>query len=261
MERAPQPAAGPVISHVAAEVGTLTLNNPERRNALSADMVDGLYDGLARFMADDAVRVVVLANTGPVFCAGADLGGNGRTARHELADLLRAVLDSPKPVVGRVDGDCYGGGVGLAAACDIVVARDDARFAFTEVRLGVAAAVISVVCLPKLSRGDARRLLLTGERIDGRRAAAVGLITDAVPADRLDEAVDGFVQQVRLGGPQALAATKQLLEVVPTLPRDESFDWATRLSKELFGSAEAAEGFAAFRERRLPSWAAAEAEG
>jgi methylglutaconyl-CoA hydratase len=244
-----------VLGRVTAGVATITLNRPERRNALSAEMVDGLYDFLARLMADDDVRVVVLTSTGPTFCAGADLSADGQSARHEFADLLRAILDGPKPVIARVDGDCFGGGVGLAAACDVVVAREDARFAFTEVRLGVAAAVISVVCLPKLRRADASRLLLSGERIDGRRAAALGLITEAVPRADLDEVVDGFAQQLCLGGPGALAATKRLVEVVPTLPRDEAFACATGLSKELFASAEAAEGFAAFRERRPPSWA------
>jgi methylglutaconyl-CoA hydratase len=148
-----------------------------------------------------------------------------------------------------------GGGVGLAAACDLSIAADDVRFGFTEVRVGVAPAVISVVVLPKLRRGDALELFLTGERISASRAAEVGLISQCVPRESLDKAVSDTLSKLVAGGPQALAAAKQLIRDVPSLNRDDAFSWTAQRSAELFGSEEAAEGMAAFRDRRPASWA------
>jgi methylglutaconyl-CoA hydratase len=243
----------------AGGAATLTMDQPHNRNALTPALLNGLGDGLAAAVADDAVRVVVLTNTGPAFCAGADLsGGTGPGAaevpRFGIAEVLAGIQDAPKPVVARIAGHCLGGGVGLAAACDLSVAADDVRFGFTEVRIGVAPAIISVVCLPKLRRGDALELFLTGERIGATRAAEVGLITAAVPAGDLDAAVGELVTKVVAGGPAALAAAKRLVFDVPALPRAEGFERTTALSAALFASAEAAEGMAAFREKRSPAW-------
>jgi len=235
----------------------LTMDQPHNRNAMTPALLNGLSGGLEKAHADKGVRVIVLTNTRPVFCAGADLSGSGDAPapRTGLPAILAAIQDSPKPVVARIAGHCVAGGVGLAAACDFSVADEGARFGFTEVRIGVAPAVISVVCLPKLRRGDALELFLGGERIGARRAAEVGLITQAVPADRLDAAVDAIVTRLLAGGPQALAAAKQLVNDVPGMDRTEAFAWAAGLSASLFASAEAAEGMAAFREKRPPSWA------
>jgi len=242
---------------VGAGVATLTMDQPETRNALTPELVEGLFEGLDAARADPAVRVVVITNTGPAFCAGADLSGRTNPAVKQkigVEQVLAAILDSPKPVVGRVAGHCMGGGVGLAAACDLSVAPVGVRFGFTEVRLGVAPAIISVVCLPKLRRGDALELYLTGERISASRAAEVGLITSAVPEDALDAAVSELITKLAAGGPAALAAAKKLVADVPGAARDEAFSWTAELSRALFASAEAAEGMAAFREKRPPSW-------
>jgi methylglutaconyl-CoA hydratase len=237
-------------------LATLTLDQPASRNALTPELLDGLGDGLAAAVADDRVRVVVLTNEGPAFCAGADLRAGGKEpGRHDLAGVLGAIQDSPKPVVARVAGHCMGGGVGLAAACDLSVAADDIRFAFSEVRLGVAPAIISVVCLPKLRRADALELYLTGERIGAQRAAEVGLINAAVPAAQLDEAVADLVSKLVAGGPNALAAAKRLVFDVPGIRRSEAFARTAEISANLFASREAAEGMAAFREKRPPPWA------
>ena len=211
-------------------VATLTMDQPDNRNALTAALLNGLADGLAAAGADETVRVVVLANTGPAFCAGADLsaGSGGQAAVAPRA--------------------------GLAAACDVSIADDAARFGFTEVRLGVAPAIISVVCLPKLRRGDALELFLSGERIPASRAAEVGLITRAVPAVLLDGEVAAMVTKLLAGGPGALAAAKRLVYDVPGLERSEGFRLTTEISQARFGSAEAAEGMAAFREKRPPAW-------
>ena len=241
-------------------VATVTLDRPESRNALTAELVDGLGDDLARAFADDDVRVVVLTNSGPAFCAGADLKAS-RSAdaesggpRWDLPALLASILDGPKPVVGRIAGHCMGGGVGLAAACDISIAADDIRLGFTEVRIGVAPAIISVVCLPKMRRADALELFLTGERITAERAAGVGLITRATPRVDLDAEVSSVVTSLLAGGPGALAAAKELVVRVPGMERDAAFAWTAAVSAGLFGSAEAAAGMAAFRDKTAPPW-------
>jgi methylglutaconyl-CoA hydratase len=249
----------PTRYDVAAGVATITLAMPERRNALSIELVDSLADDLDRAMADEMARVVVLTNEGTTFCAGADLkaaspGVSDGAGRRTFVQVLEQALDAPKPVIGRIDGHATGGGVGLVAACDISVMRSDARIGFTEVRLGVAPAVISVVCLPKMRRADASELFLTGERFTPARAAEVGLINAAVPADELDGTVDDYLSSVVRGGPGALAAGKELIRRVPTMSRSDAFSWAATRSAELFRSEEAAAGIDAFRERRDAPW-------
>lgn len=241
------------------------MDQPHNRNALSLALRTGLADGLQAAIGDAEVRVVVLTHTGPVFCAGADLSSGGgapvaEDPRIGLAGILAAIQDSPKPVVARIAGHCLGGGVGLAAACDLSVASQEAMFGFTEVRIGVAPAIVSVVTVPKLRVADALELYLTGERVPAERAARVGLITSSVPAVDLDSSVDRVVAQLLAGGPSALAIAKRLIFEVPTMPRAAAFQWATDLSESLFASPEAAEGMAAFREKRAPSWQPARQE-
>ncbi len=176
----------------------------------------------------------MLTHTGPAFCAGADLSGTPkpRSRRKEtgLADVLEDIQDAPKPVVARIAGHCVGGGVGLAAACDISIADSAARFGFTEVRVGVAPAIISVVCLPKIRRADALELFLSGERISAARAAEVGLITRAVPAADLDAEVATVAGRLLAGGPSALAAAKRLVYTIPGMERKAAFARTTELS-------------------------------
>jgi methylglutaconyl-CoA hydratase len=239
---------------VADGIATITLNRHESRNALSIELMNSLGDNLTTAMASDDARVIVLTNDGNTFCAGANLRGEptDEPSRFGLVQILELMMDGPKPVVGRIAGHCTGGGVGLAAACDISVARDDVTFGFTEVRIGVAPAIISVVCLPKMRRGDALELFLSGERVAAWRAADVGLINQA--ATDLDLAVGEIVGKLVLGGPNALAAAKQLVYRVPALPRDDAFEWTAKLSAELFRSDEAAVGTKAFREKTPAPW-------
>lgn len=238
---------------VRGPVATLTLDEPENRNALSASLVDGLGDSLTRAVTDSSVRTIVLTNTGGTFCAGADLRGGG-TPRWTPTELYQLILDGPKPVVGRIAGHCLGGGLGLAAACDISLASTDARFGFTEVRIGVAPAIISVVVLPKLRAADAAELMLTGRRFLAPEAARLGLVNRAVPPEQLDAELDGLLSDLLAGGPQAQTSIKALLRRVPQLDRDAAFTEMTALSRDLFDSAEAAEGIAAFRARRPAAW-------
>lgn len=246
---------------VASERGvlTVTLADVENRNALGGALVQGLYDALAAANADPGVRAVVVTNEGNTFCAGANLKERSGAARSTpsvgFEELLQAIQGSPTPVIGRIAGHVVGGGNGLAAALDISIAADDVKFGFSEVRLGVAPAIISVVCLPKMRPGEAMEAFLRGHRFPAVRAAELGLINRAVPREELDAAVEEVLDDLRLGGPHALEAAKRLVREVPRLEPKEAFRWTAQLSAELFRSEEAAEGMAAFLGRRRPSWA------
>jgi methylglutaconyl-CoA hydratase len=244
-----------VLSSVEHGVATLTLSRPDNRNALSIELMNALGDAMTSAMSSHDVRVIVLTNEGNTFCAGADLkGGSFGDARFGLVEILGLMMDGPKPVVGQIAGHCMGGGVGLAAACDLSIASTDVRFGFTEVRIGVAPAIISVVCLQKMSRADAMELFLSGERIEAERAAEVGLINSTAPANHLDDAIAELVEKLVLGGPNALAKAKELVYKVPSMERGEAFEWTNSLSQELFRSEEAATGIAAFREKSKAPW-------
>ena len=197
----------------------------------------------------------MLTHDGPVFCAGADLkrGGLGRS-RYSLPDVLAAIQDAPKPVVVVARGAAMGGGVGLIAAADIAYGSTDVRLGFTEVRIGVSPAIISVVCLPKLSKADAAELFLRGNKIDAARAVQVGLLSASYPADELESAVQALLDDLTAGAPGALGAAKSLLRHVPHMDRAAAFEWTRLMSSTLFASDEAKEGIAAFRERRLAAW-------
>jgi methylglutaconyl-CoA hydratase len=237
-------------------IATITLNRPDNRNALSTELLNSLGGNLNEAMESDHARVIVLTNEGNTFCAGADLKGGGVNvpSRYGLVEIFELMMDGPKPVVGKIAGHCMGGGVGLAAACDISIAADDALFGFTEVRIGVAPAVISVVVLPKMRRADALELFLSGERIPASRSVHVGLINAAAPPESLDDTVAEFLTKLVAGGPNALAKAKELVYRVPSTGRDEAFKWTARLSSDLFRSDEAAEGMKAFRDKSKPSW-------
>ncbi len=237
----------------------ITLNRPERRNALSSVLVTELYEHLAAANADDAVRCVVITGNGPAFCSGADLKNPpGQAAPGALAvpypDVLTAILESVKPVIAAVNGAAFAGGLGLVGAADIAVCVEDAPFSFSEVRIGVIPAVISVVCLRKLGTHHGMKLFLTGERFDGTRAVAMGLAHRAVPAERLRAAVQEEIDMIALGGPTAVVECKKLVRKIPEMSIAEGFAETTAWSARMFGGAEAAEGMAAFREKRRPDW-------
>jgi methylglutaconyl-CoA hydratase len=193
-----------------------------------------------------------------VFCAGANLaersGDDAPAAVRSPQELFGRFARSPKPYVGRIAGHCVAGGMGLAAAMDISIATDEAMFGFTEVRVGVAPAVISVVCLPKLRTADARSAFLRGNRFPAAEAARMGLINAAVPADQLDAEVDAVVTDLLAGSPAAIAASKELLREVPGTPVDDAFEWTGQLSARLFAGDDAREGMTAFLEKRSAAW-------
>jgi methylglutaconyl-CoA hydratase len=249
-----------VHSSTAGGVTTLTLDSPPNRNALSPQLMAELAAGLRAAVEDDAVRVVVLSHAGHVFCSGMDLkataaaGDSAGMPVSAVPELLTQIWESPKPVVARVGGPARAGGIGLVAACDIAVAGASATFAFTEVRLGVVPAVISVPVLPRLLPRAAHELFLTGEVFGADRAAAIGLVNSAVADEVLDEEVVRYVELLGQGAPGALAATKQLLRRPSTGSMAADFAEMAALSAERFASEEGREGVAAFAEKRRPSW-------
>ncbi|MDM4720296.1 enoyl-CoA hydratase-related protein [Micromonospora sp. WMMA1363] len=241
-------------------VTTLTLDSQHNRNALSTPLMTQLLDGLAAAVADDAVRVVVLSHTGPVFCSGADLKetaaayASGTVPAGMLGDVLTAVWECPKPVVARVAGPARAGGLGLIAAADLAVCAQEATFAFTEVRIGVIPAVVSATVLPRLHPRAAAELYLTGDTFDGRRAAETGLVTAAVPAVELDAAVARYCDSLVRGAPGALAGAKRLLRRPTATDLHAEITDLAALSTGYFLSDEGREGVLAFREKRPARW-------
>lgn len=250
------------------EVATVTLDSPHNRNALSAGLVDEVSARLGEAGADRAVRAVVLTHTGRVFCSGADLAAAGTGPRRSrqgtqlggsgtaIMTLLRLIVELPKPVIARIAGHVRAGGMGIVGACDLAVAAQDASFAFTEARIGLAPAMISLTTLDIMDPRQAMRYYLTGETFGASVAARLGLITSACASEELDGVVAGLVAQIRETSPQGAAETKLLL----TAPRRHRLDAAgpemAELSARLFGSDEAQEGIRAFLEKRLPAWRA-----
>jgi methylglutaconyl-CoA hydratase len=240
-----------------SRVATITLDSPRNRNALSAQLRRELLAHLGTAIDSDEARVIVLTHTGTVFCAGMDLkeAGGGGQGVNEFPELLRRLWTSPTPVVARLAGPARAGGVGLVAACDLAVAVEEATFAFTEVRIGVVPAVISVPLRPRVQPAALYELFLTGEAFDARRAADIGLVTSAVPAGRLDTEVRRYCDLLRLGAPGALAGTKDLLRGPTARTMAADLEAMGRLSAERFASEEGQEGIRAFVEKRPPSWA------
>ena len=249
--------------NVAGGVATVTLDSPANRNALSRALLAGLEDSLNAAIADERARLIVLTGAGPVFCSGADLkerggaGEPGRSGPGALVTILKKIWDSPKPVIARVNGPARAGGLGLIAACDIAVSVDSATFAFSEVRIGVIPAIISVVVLPRLGAAKTMELFLTGDTFSAAEAAQAGLLNAAVPADRLDESVGRYADSILKGAPGALQGCKRLVREVPGMSIDAAFELTAAWSAEYFASEEAREGMKAFAEKRPPRWAGA----
>jgi methylglutaconyl-CoA hydratase len=244
----------------------LWLNRPEVRNAFNDELVAEIAGAFADIEASPSTRVVVVAARGPAFCAGADLNWMRSMATFNHADnhadalkvarMFEAVHASSRPVVARVQGDAFGGGVGLAAACDIVIAVDSANFVLSEVKLGLVAATISPHLVRAMGPRQAARYMLTAEKFGVARALHLGLVHEAVAADVLDDEVERVVQHLLGASPSALAATKRLLEDVVEVPLDDVLLAATaKCIADARVSPEGREGIAAFLEKRAPGWA------
>lgn len=250
-----------------AGVARVALNRPDVRNAFNAEVIAELRETFDRLSNDSAVRAIVLSGAGKVFCGGADI--NWMRASLDLtreqnvadaqamSDMFRAIDRCSKPVIGKIHGAALGGGAGLAAVCDIVIATEDAVFGFTEVKLGIIPAVISPFVLAKIGASHARALFLTGERFDARRAAHIGLVHEVVMnADALEDAVQGALAELRSAGPAATAAAKRLVQDVTAATYEASRDLTAQAIAAQRTSEEGQEGLRAFLERRAAAWTA-----
>ena len=239
----------------------ITLNRPEVRNALSGTLITEAFDHVAAANADESVRCIVITGAGKGFCSGADLKNRGGAPGGRVVgypELLTAIWEGEKPVIAAINGAAFAGGLGLVAASDIVIAAEDAKFSFSEVRIGVIPAVIAVVCLRKLGPHHGMRLFVTGDRFDANQAVEYGLAHEAVPLEELGAAVQRQIDSINLGGPIAVPECKKLVRAVPQLSLEAGFELTQGWSRRMFESEEAAEGMAAFREKRRASWAPTE---
>ncbi|MCX8086444.1 MAG: enoyl-CoA hydratase/isomerase family protein [Rhodocyclaceae bacterium] len=255
-----------ILTEIDAGVGIVTLNRPERHNAFDDVMIQELAKALAAMAQDETVRLVVISSTGKSFCAGADLTWMQRAAGYsreenrrdarELAKMLLAVAECPKPVIARVQGPAYGGGVGLIAACDIAVASFEAKFALTEVKLGLIPAVIGPHVIAAIGARHARRYMLTAESFSAAEAYRLGLIHEMVADEAgLDAAIGEWVAAILKNGPQALAEAKALIRAIAGRPLGPEVveDTVERIAR-LRVSPEGQEGLNAFLQKRKPNW-------
>jgi methylglutaconyl-CoA hydratase len=250
---------------IADKLATVTLNRPDVRNAFNEITIAELalaFDTLGR---NDSVRAIVLAANGPAFCAGADLNWMKKMAGYthaennadalQLAVMLRTIYLCPKPVVAKVQGDCYAGGMGLAAACDIVVAAEEANFCLSEVKLGLIPGTISPYVIKAMGENAARRYFLTAERFGAQEALRVGFAHEVVAADVLDAKVAAIVKALVSNSPNAVAQAKLLVRDMAGQPVGDALlaDTAERIA-QIRASDEGREGVASFLEKRKPSW-------
>lgn len=247
----------------------LTLNRPEVRNAFDEECITRLTAAAATAAAaadDGGIRAVVLAGAGPVFCAGADLGWMAQAVSfshqenladaEDLARMLERLDTLPVPVVGRVQGAALGGGLGLAAVCDIVVAAEDAVFGLTEVKLGLLPAVVAPYVVRKIGVSAARELFLSGRRFDAARAKSLGLVHEVVPAAELDAAIERRLAELMTSGPGAVAAAKELIRGIAGIDPKDVIGLTTATIAVQRVSKEGQEGMRAFMEKRKPDWTA-----
>src|SRR3954467_12424004 len=242
----------------------LTLNRPDVRNAFDEEVIRALTAAAVSGAENQSVRAIVLAGNGKTFCSGADIGWMAKAIAYsrqenlseaeDMARMLERLDTLPMPVIGRIQGAALGGGVGLAAICDIVVAADDAVFALSEVRLGILPAVVAPYVIRKIGVSAARELFLTGVRFDAARAQAIGLVHEVLPASGLDDAVERRIRDVRTSGPRAIAVAKALIREVAGIRPEDVVGLTTSTIASQRVSEEGQEGMRAFLEKRKPGW-------
>ena len=248
-------------------VARVFLNRPEVRNAFNDGVIAELTATFAALSADDSLRAIVLAGHGKAFCAGADLGwmramadytwDQNQADAQALADMLWTIWCCPVPIVGRIHGDCYAGGLGLAAVCDVLVAAEGVTFCLSEARIGLLPATIGPYVVRAMGESAARRYFTTAERFDARRAAALGFVHEVVPAEGLDAAVEAVVAAWLANSPAAVRECKRLVRDLAEAPLTDALRAETaRRIADIRASAEGREGVRAFLDKRPPAWSA-----
>lgn len=248
----------------ANKIATVTLRRPEVHNAFNPQMIQELLQAFLMLSADEQLHGIILTGEGASFCAGADINHMKETASYtaeqnladafQLADMLHTINGCPCPVIARINGAALGGGVGLVAVSDIAIAAEHARFGFSEVKLGIAPAVISPYVVSKIGETNARALFTTGERFQAARAQTIGLVHSVVPSEQLDAAINKAVQELLGSGPHALRASKTLASTVGKMSYEEARNYTAQTIAELRVSDEGQEGLRAFLEKRKPQW-------
>jgi methylglutaconyl-CoA hydratase len=250
---------------IEGRVATVTLRRPETHNALVPELGRELTEAFQELGSSAAVGAIVLAAEGKSFCAGADIDWMRRAASAgveentadalQLGRMFQAIYECPRPVIARVHGAVFGGGVGLVAACDLAVALEPVRFCFSEVKLGIIPAVISPFVLRKIAPGVARRYFLTAARFDAAEARRIGLVAEvAGTVEELDAQVRAWTDLLDANGPEAMAACKRLLDEVDPVDWDQVLPLVARRNAERRASEEGQEGIRAFLEKRVPAW-------
>lgn len=246
------------------KIATVTLNRPQVRNAMNAQLIQELTDVFTALEVEENLHGVVLTGEGSAFCAGADISMMREAAQYteeqnfqdalQLADMLNTINTFPCPVVARVHGDAFGGGLGLIAVCDIAIAAENARFSFSEVKLGIAPAVISPYVIRKIGETNARALFVTGERFSARRAQETGLLHSTILLEQLDDAVQNALKELLSGGTKAIRACKSLALQVGQMEYAQARHYTAEMIARLRMSSEGQEGLSAFLEKRQPRW-------
>ena len=250
--------------HKEKNIVTVYLNRPKVHNAMNEKLMKELTACFKELSKDDDIRIIILTGKGKSFCAGADLNWMKSMAKYSkeenirdsrlLLNLYEVIYNFPKPVIGRINGHAFGGGLGLFAVCDITIAIPDCKFAFSEVKLGIIPAVISTYIVRRTGLSIMRRLFITGERFDSEYAKEVGLIDYVVPEDEFDEKVQKYVELLRSSGPETIAEVKKLIDACEKMDREKYKVHTVKKISELRVSEEGQDGINAFLEKRKSKW-------
>lgn len=253
-----------IVYLVEEQVARVALNRPKIHNAFNDTMLQELIGLFKKISKDRSIRVVVITGNGKSFCAGADINWMKKMINYsyeenikdsnKIADCMYALYTLPQPTIARVNGAAIGGGMGFVGTCDIVIAADIAKFSLSEVKIGLVPACISPYIIRKVGEGGCREFFITGERLTAEKALKVGLVNRVVPIEKLDEAVDEVVDRLVSSGPNAIAASKELLQKVPQMSLDEARKFTVEVIARLRISDEGQEGMNAFLEKRKPKW-------
>lgn len=248
-----------LLYRVEGNVAYLTINREEKRNSISSDAIELFGKYLDRAQSDETVRAVCVTGSGDrVFCSGADLGGGmakgGLDTFHEYANLLKKLSSFPKPTVAKINGHCLAGGTGFMLACDIVIAKEEAKFGTPEVNVGLFPLMIGALIFRNVLRKKAMEMVLLGDKLTAQEALDMGMVTRVVPADRLDDEVDEVLKKLSTKSPIGMKIGKEAFYEMQDMPMGEAVDYLADKLKEVAATKDAVEGITAFLQKREPKF-------